>query len=399
MPKPPSLFEKYTSLQNSFSQLTENGQRNPFAVLIERPLSSTVGIIEGRETLLFGTNNYLGLSQCPESIEAAIEAARIFGVGTTGSRIANGTFSLHKKLELALAAYFNRKHCLVFSTGYQANLGTISALAGKDDYLFLDADCHASIYDGSRLGQAQVIRFRHNDADDLYKRLKRVENEPGARLVVTEGIYSMMGDIVPIKEFVHVKHETGAALLVDEAHSFGVLGKHGRGVAEEAGVEDDIDFITGTFSKSFGTVGGYCISPHPEVELIRLSSRPYMFTASLPTEIIAATLASLRVIAEKPELRQKLKDNSAQLFNGLREAGLQTGEQISPVVSVVLEDIPQAVAFWNKLLENGVYVNLSLPPATPDRHPLLRSSVSAAHTPEQISKTISIFKEIAKSLS
>lgn len=393
-----SVFSKYQNLQNSFSQLTANGMRNPFGVLIERPLSATVGLIEGRETLLFGTNNYLGLSQAPESIEAAIEAAKRFGVGTTGSRIANGTFSLHKKLEIELARYFNRQHCMVFSTGYQANLGMISALAGKDDYLLLDADCHASIYDGSRLSQAQVIRFRHNDADDLYKRLNRIKDEPGAKLIVTEGIYSMLGDIVPIKEFTEVRNTTGAALMVDEAHSFGVLGEHGRGVAEEADVEGDVDFVVGTFSKSFGTVGGYCVSNHPELELIRLSSRPYMFTASLPSEIIASTLASLDIIAKRPELRTQLRKNATQLFNGLNKAGLRTGTQISPVVSVVLDEVETAVKFWNVLLEKGVYVNLSLPPATPDQRPLLRSSITAVHTAEQIDQAIKAYHSTAQEL-
>lgn len=266
-----SLFSKFDGTAGALGSLVEAGGRNPFSVVIEKPVSSTVGIIEGRETLLFGTNNYLGLSQSPRAIKAAQDAAATCGVGTTGSRIANGTQSLHRQLERRIADYFGRRDAMVFSTGYQANLGMISTLAGKDDYLILDADSHASIYDGSRLSPAQVIRFRHNDADDLYKRLKRLDGTPGAKLIVVEGIYSMTGNVPPIAEMVAVKRETGAYLLVDEAHSFGVMGERGLGIAEQAGVEADVDFIVGTFSKSLGTVGGYCVSDHPELELVRLN--------------------------------------------------------------------------------------------------------------------------------
>ncbi|MCE2576968.1 serine palmitoyltransferase [Gluconacetobacter entanii] len=393
-----SIFSKYEGLSRSLSAVTAEGGRNPFDVVIERPISSTVGLIEGRETLLFGTNNYLGLSQSPAAIEAAVEAARKYGVGTTGSRIANGTQGLHRQLEARLAAFFHRRHCMVFSTGYQANLGTISALAGKDDYLLLDADSHASIYDGSRLGHAQVIRFRHNDADDLRKRLRRLDGTPGAKLIVVEGIYSMMGDVVPMAEFAQVKRETGAWLLADEAHSVGVMGEHGRGVAEADGVEDDIDFVVGTFSKSLGTVGGYCVSNHDGLNLIRLCSRPYMFTASLPPEVIAATMAALDELENRPELRHQLMDNARRLHAGLNAAGLRTGPQASPVVSVILDDVEQAVAFWNRLLDLGVYVNLSLPPATPDQHPLLRTSVMATHTPAQVDQAVSVFAAVAGEL-
>ncbi|MBV1830457.1 aminotransferase class I/II-fold pyridoxal phosphate-dependent enzyme [Komagataeibacter sp. AV436] len=393
-----SIFSKYEGLASALASVTAGGGRNPFDVVIEKPISSTVGLIEGRETLLFGTNNYLGLSQSPAAIKAAVAAAEAYGVGTTGSRIANGTQGLHRQLEERLCAFFRRRHCMVFSTGYQANLGTISALAGKDDYLLLDADSHASIYDGSRLGHAQVIRFRHNDADDLHKRLRRLEGTPGAKLVVVEGIYSMMGDVVPMAEFAAVKRETGAWLLADEAHSVGVMGEHGRGVAEADGVEDDVDFVVGTFSKSLGTVGGYCVSNHAGLDLIRLCSRPYMFTASLPPEVIAATMAALTELENRPELRTRLMDNARRLHAGLQAAGLRTGPQASPVVSVILDDVAVAVAFWNRLLDLGVYVNLSLPPATPDQHPLLRTSVMATHTPAEIDKAVGVFATIAREM-
>jgi len=391
-----SLFSKYAGLAQALGQLTANGGRNPFSVVIERPISSTVGLIEGRETLLFGTNNYLGLSQYAPSIEAAAETARTLGVGTTGSRIANGTFGLHRQLEQQIAKFFRRRDAMVFSTGYQANLGAISALAGKDDYLLLDADSHASIYDGARLGYAQVVRFRHNDPDDLHKRLRRLDGTPGEKLVVVEGIYSMMGDIAPMAEFAAVKRETGAWLLADEAHSVGVIGEHGRGVAERDNVEADIDFVVGTFSKSLGTVGGYCVSDHEGLDLIRLCSRPYMFTASLPPEIIAATMAALVELENRPELRTQLMANAERLHTGLQRAGLTTGPAVSPVVAVLLTDVPQAVAFWNRLLDLGVYVNLSLPPATPNQNPLLRSSVMATHTFAQVDTAVEAFAQAAR---
>jgi 8-amino-7-oxononanoate synthase len=391
-----SLFSKYEGLAGSLGAVVAAGGRNPFAVVIEKPLSSTVGVIEGRETLLFGTNNYLGLSQSVRAIKAAQAAAEACGVGTTGSRIANGTQSLHRQLERKIADFFHRRDAMVFSTGYQANLGMISALAGKDDYLLLDADSHASIYDGSRLSAAQVIRFRHNDPDDLYKRIKRLDAPDAAKLVVVEGIYSMTGNVAPVAEFAAVKKETGAYLLVDEAHSFGVLGEHGRGSAEADGVEADVDFIVGTFSKSLGTVGGYCVSDHPELELVRLNCRPYMFTASLPPEVIAATAAALEEMQERPELRTQLMDNAARLHAGFVRLGLNASQRVSPVIAVTLETVEQAIPMWNRLLELGVYVNLSLPPATPDSRPLLRCSVMATHTAAQIDQALEIFRQAAE---
>ncbi len=391
-----NIFAKFDPLRKSLEQLKAISKRNPFDVVVERPLSATTGIIEGRETLLFGTNNYLGLSQSKEARDAAAHTAQQLGVGTTGSRIANGSFALHQNLEKDLARFFNRRSCMVFSTGYQATLGMVSTLAGKDDILFLDADCHASIYDGSRMSPAQVIRFRHNDAEDLRKRLRRVGNIPGAKLVVVEGVYSMLGDIIPLKDFTEVKKEENAYLMIDEAHSFGVFGEHGRGISEQENVEADVDFIVGTFSKSLGTVGGYCVSDHPEMDLLRLCTRPYMFTASLPPEVIAATIANLKLITEHPELRQNLMNNAKRLYTSLQKAGFRTGPHISSVVSVILDEVGHAAALWNRVLELGAYVNLSLPPATPDEHPLLRASIAAAHNFEQVDQLVEIYIQAVK---
>jgi 8-amino-7-oxononanoate synthase len=242
-----SIFAKYGAYKQAYDVLRASGV-DPLNVRFDAVLSPTEGVIDGRKMILLGTNNYLGLTFDPDCVERAVEATRGQGTGTTGSRVANGTYGGHKELEAAIAKFYGRKHAMVFSTGYQANLGVLSTLVGRGDHLMLDADSHASIYDGSRLGYAEVIRFRHNSPDDLYKRLRRLEGLPGDRLIVVEGIYSMLGDTAPLREFAQVKRETGAYLLVDEAHSLGVLGETGRGLAEAAGVEADVDFIVGTFS-------------------------------------------------------------------------------------------------------------------------------------------------------
>jgi 8-amino-7-oxononanoate synthase len=371
---------------------------DPFKVRFDSVLSPTEGVLQGRKTILLGTNNYLGLTFDPDCIEASVEATRALGTGTTGSRIANGSYDGHVKLEEALAKFYGRKHGMVFTTGYQANLGVLSSLVGKGDYLFLDADSHASIYDGSRLGTAEVIRFRHNSPEDLLKRMKRLEGMPGERLLVVEGIYSMLGDAAPLDEFAAVKREAGGYLLVDEAHSMGVLGETGRGLSEACGVEEDVDFIVGTFSKSLGAIGGFCVSDSEFFDILRVTSRPYMFTASLPPAIIASTLEALRKLQERPELRRQLMDNAERLHSGLNALGFETGPHANPVVAVVMPDRETAVAFWSALLKAGVYLNLALPPATPTNSPLLRSSVSAAHSFEQIDQALAAFAQIGRRL-
>ncbi len=367
-------------------------------VKVDSVLSPTEGVIYGRKTILLGTNNYLGLTFDPDCIDKAVEATRRQGTGTTGSRMANGNYDGHNKLEEAIAKFYGREHAMVFSTGYQANLGVLSTLVGRGDHLMLDADSHASIYDGSRLGGAEVIRFRHNNPDDLYKRLRRLEGAPGDRLIVVEGIYSMLGDTSPLKEIAAVKRETGAYLLVDEAHSMGVLGETGRGLAEAAGVEADVDFIVGTFSKSLGSVGGFCVSDSPDFDVLRMICRPYMFTASLPPGVVASTLEALTKLQAEPELRANLIRNAHRLYDGLAAMGFQTGPEVNPIVAVAMPDRETAVMAWKMLLESGVYLNLAIPPATPSSVCLLRTSVSAAHTPQQIDTVLDIFADVGRQL-
>jgi 8-amino-7-oxononanoate synthase len=388
------LFDKFKPLIESHAAVKAAGA-DPFGVKMERVLSPTEAMVDGRRTILVGTNNYLGLTFDEACVEAAVDALQRYGTGTTGSRIANGSYQGHKGLERELARFYGREHCMVFTTGYQANLGVISTLAGPKDYLIIDADSHASIYDACRMGAATVIRFKHNDAADLDKRLARLAGTEGEKIVVIEGIYSMLGDQAPLAEIVAVKKKHGAHIILDEAHSMGVLGHTGRGLAEAAGVEEDIDFIVGTFSKSLGAIGGYCVSDHPDFDILRVACRPYMFTASLPPSIVASATAALHEIEAHPELRTRLWANVNTLYDGLKRRGFKLGPQKGPVVAVHLPSPELAVHMWHALLQAGVYVNLALPPATPNGTALLRCSVCAAHTKAQLDSVVAKLTDIA----
>lgn len=389
-----TILDKFRQLSATRDALIGEGP-SPFGALIEEIVSPTEGIVHGRRTILAGTNNYLGLTFDQRSIEMAQAALRDEGTGTTGSRMANGTYAAHVHLEQELADFLGRRASIVFSTGYLANLGMLSAVPGPDDVVLIDADCHASIYDGCRLGSAEVLRFRHNDAGDLDKRLRRLGERSRRALIVVEGIYSMLGDRAPLADLAAVKERYGAYLLVDEAHSLGVLGEHGRGGAEEADVEAAVDFVVGTFSKSLGTVGGFCASDHVELDIMRYACRPYMFTASPSPSVIASARGALAALRARPALRQRLWDNARALYGRLQALGFELGADVSPIIAVLMPSAEAATAAWRRLLDAGVYVNLVLPQATPNARPLLRCSVSAAHTPEQIAAVGDAFGALA----
>jgi 8-amino-7-oxononanoate synthase len=391
------ILEKYNLPAMRHRRVLELGH-DPFRTSMEEVYSATEAKVNGRRTILVGTNNYLGLTFNRGCMDAAIEAVRTHGTGTTGSRIANGTYGEHEKLEREIAQFLNRRSAMVFSTGYQANLAMISGLAGAHDIVFVDADSHASIYDGCKLSGATVIRFRHNDAADLDKRLARAGDAGASKLVIVEGIYSMLGDTAPIADFVAVKKKHGAFLLVDEAHSLGVLGDHGRGAAEVGGCEADVDFVVGTFSKSLGAIGGFAASDHPDFDVLRFCARPYMYTASASPSVVASVRAALQQMQEEPELRKRLWRNGEALRAGLIALGFEVASPPSPIVAVKMPDEETAVYAWNRLLQHGVYVNLALPPGTPNGLSLLRSSVSAAHTLLQIEEVCSRFALLAKDL-
>ena len=389
-----ALFDRFAPLIKSHDTIKATGV-DPFGVRMDRVLSPTEAIVKGRRTLLAGTNNYLGLTFDPACIAAARSAMETFGTGTTGSSIANGSYGGHRALERALADFFGREHGMVFTTGYQANLGIISTVAGPGDYLIIDADCHASIYDACKLSSATIIRSRHNDPADLDKRLRRLADQPGNKVIVTEGIYSMLGDQAPLAELVEVKRRHGAYLVIDEAHSLGVLGDTGRGLAQAAGVEDGIDFIVGTFSKSLGAIGGFCVSDHPDFEVLRIVSRPYMFTASLPPSVIASVRAALDTVRTRPDLRTRLWSNIETFYDALERQGFALGPEKGPVVAVRLPNPEMAIHMWQAMLARGVYVNLALPPATPTGEALLRCSVCAAHTTEQLRTIVDVLTDVA----
>lgn len=393
------LFSKFDPLIQQREALLATGVKDPFSLVMEAVKSPTVAVCNGKETILLGTYNYMGMTFDPDVIEAGKKALDEFGAGTTGSRVLNGTYQGHREVEEALKEFYAMDHAMVFSTGYQANLGIISTIAGKGDYVILDIDSHASIYDGCKMGDAEIVAFRHNDIEALEKRLKRLPADAG-KLVVLEGVYSMLGDIAPLKEMIRVAREAGAMVLVDEAHSMGFIGPNGRGVAEDQGVLDDVDFVIGTFSKSVGTVGGFCVSNHPKFEILRLVCRPYVFTASLPPSVVATAATSIRKLMHGSNKRAHLWENSKRLHKGLKELGFQLGtdEPQSAIIAVIMPDLERGAAMWEALLAEGLYVNLARPPATPANMTLLRCSLCAEHSAEQVEQILGMFKAAGRNV-
>ena len=393
------LFSKFDDIIAMREGLLASGVEDPFNLVMEKVLSPTRAICNGRDTILLGTYNYMGMTFDPDVIAAGKEALENYGSGTTGSRVLNGTYQGHKEVEQALCEFYAMDHAMVFSTGYQANLGIISTIAGKGDYIILDIDSHASIWDGCKMGDAEVVPFKHNDLDALEKRLRRVPEGAG-KLVVLEGVYSMLGDIAPLKEMVAIAKKYGAMVLVDEAHSMGFIGEHGRGVCEAEGVIDDCDFIIGTFSKSVGTVGGFCVSNHPKFEIMRLVCRPYVFTASLPPSVVATAATSIRKLMHGSNKRAHLWENSKTLHHGLTALGFQLGtaEPQSAIIAVIMPDLEKGAMMWEALIREGLYVNLARPPATPAGMTLLRCSLCAEHSEEEVQTILGMFERAGKAV-
>jgi 8-amino-7-oxononanoate synthase len=388
-----SLLDKLDAVAAARKALLPEGIE-VFGIPVEEVYSSTEAKIDDRRILFLGTNNYLGLTFSPECLQAAHDAIDNEGTGTTGSRMANGSYAGHRALEREFADFYHCNSCVVFTTGYQANLATISGLAGTGDVVLIDGDSHASIYDGCRLSGAEIIRFRHNDMADLEKRLRRLGERSRSTLIIVEGIYSMLGDRAPLADIVGLKNAYNSTVLLDEAHSLGVLGETGQGLVEETGLIDEVDFITGTFSKSLGGVGGYCVSNHPQLDQLRYVSRPYIFTASPTPATIASTRAALKLLRDGAELRRQLWKNAHQLYSRLSELGYQLGPEPSPVIATILDSPQQALTLWKGLLDRGIYVNLILPPAAPEGKSLVRCSVSAAHSSEQMDYVGETFAEL-----
>ncbi len=393
------LMSKFDGLIAERDALLSTGVRDPFAIVMDEVKGPTQAVIRGKDTILLGTYNYMGMTFDPDVIQAGKDALDKFGSGTNGSRMLNGTFHDHIDVEQALREFYDVTGAIVFSTGYMANLGIISTLAGKGEYVILDADSHASIYDGCKQGNAEIVRFRHNDVTDLDKRLGRLPKEAG-KLVVLEGVYSMLGDIAPLKEMVAVAKKHGCMVLVDEAHSMGFFGPNGRGVYEEMGLGDDVDFVVGTFSKSVGTVGGFVVSNHPKFEMVRFACRPYIFTASLPPSVVATAATSIRKLMTAHDKRAQLWKNARRMHAGLKAMGFKLGTETSDsaIIAIILTDQEQAVAIWQSLLEGGLYVNMARPPATPAGTFLLRCSLCAEHTDEQVETILAMFEAAGRAV-
>jgi 8-amino-7-oxononanoate synthase len=376
----------------------EPGAVVPGMTVIDDVLGPCEVVIDGRPTLMFGSNNYLGLTQHPDVVEAACAAIRKYGAGTTGSRTANGTLALHRELEQEFTDWFGKQHAVIFSTGYQANLALIGGLCGPDDVILIDGDSHASIYDATRQTAAQVIGFRHNSPEALQKKLERLPRDRRNKLVVVEGLYSIRGDVAPLRGIRDVCRAYGAYLMVDEAHSLGTYGATGLGCSEAQGILDDVDFIVGTFSKSLGGIGGVCVSNHPELRALHFLARAYVFTASGSPANIAGVRAAVRVVREQPELRDELWSNIRRLRAGLVERGYVIGETESPIVPILTGDEGRTIALWQRLLHEGLYVNLIVPPGCPRDECVLRASCSAAHTREQIAHALDVLGRVGAEL-
>ena len=352
---------------------------------------------QGHRLIMCGSNNYLGLTTHPKVREAAIEAIRKYGTSNTGSRFLNGTLRLHKELEEELADFVGKEAALVFSTGYQTNLGTIQGIVDRHDTVILDREDHASIVDGAVLSQGRILRFKHNDMADLERVLQRAGPEHG-RLVVVDGVYSMGGDIAPLPELTKLCRKYGARLMVDDAHSMGVLGPQGNGTAAHFGLTDEVDLIMSTFSKSFASLGGFIAGDADVIHYIQHMGRSMIFSASIPPANVAAAQAALRIMKEEPERRERLWQIARRMKRELSAMGWDTGQSETPIIPIIVGDDMKTIFLWKRLFEEGVFVNPVLPPAVPPNKSLLRTSYMATHTDEQLDRVLEIFHKVGREL-
>jgi len=365
-----------------------------------KPISrseDTVVVIEGRDRIMMGSNNYLGLTHHPEVLAAAQQALARYGSGCTGSRFLNGTLDLHEQLELELAEFFGKESCLVFSTGYQANLGLISGLVGRGDVVFLDKLDHASIVDGAKMSHGETVRFNHGDMAGLERKIQRVESKTGT-MVIVDGVYSMEGDIADIPAILKVTQKYGAALAIDDAHSVGVLGPKGDGTAAHFNLVDEVDLIVGTFSKSLASIGGFAAGSENVIHYLKHHSRPLIFTAALPPANTAGVLAALHVMQREPERRDQLWANARRLQDGLRGLGFDIGPTTTPIIPVLIGPLERTFLFWRRLFDAGIFTNPVVPPAVPPSQCRLRTSLMATHTDRQIDTALESFARLGKEL-
>lgn len=351
--------------------------------------------IDGHELIMLGSNNYLGLTTHPKVKEAAIAAIRKYGTGCTGSRFMNGTLDLHVELERELASFYRKEDCIVFSTGYQTNLGVVSALVRKGDVAITDKLDHASIVDGCQMSAGTVKRFVHNDPQSLDRCLNTVEKSAG-RLLVVDGVFSMEGDLSPLDEVVPIARHHRARIMVDDAHAVGVVGKHGRGTAEHFGVEDKIDLVMGTFSKSFATIGGYVVGEEKVITFIRHQARSLMFSAAIPPAAAATALAVLRIIRSEPERRERLWKTTRKMIDGLKQMGYNVGTTVTPIIPLHIGEDGRTLELWRRLFDAGIFANAVVPPAVPPNRSLIRTSYMATHTDADTDRALEILESVGR---
>ncbi len=352
-------------------------------------------IMEGKRRIMLGSNNYLGLTVHPRVIAAGVAALETYGTGCSGSRFLNGTLSLHTQLERELADFLGREAVMTFSTGFQTNLGILSALCGKSDYVLCDKENHASIYDGCKLSYAKMLRYRHNDMDELERRLQQVPDNAGC-LIVTDGVFSMGGDICNLPEIVRLARQYGARVMVDDAHGLGVIGKGGRGTASYFGLEDQVDVVMGTFSKSLASIGGYMAASADVVDYVRHASRPYIFCASIPPASCATAIEALHILREQPKLPERLAALARHMREGLKRRGIAIRESTTPIIPIYTHDAVTTLTIAKELYDEGVYVNPVLPPATHPSECLLRTSYMVTHTEALLDEALDIIERVVK---
>lgn len=367
----------------------------PYFRVIESAQDPEV-IVDGRKMIMVGSNNYLGLTNHPEVKEAAIGALRKYGSGCAGSRFLNGTLDLHVGLEEKLARFMRKDAALVFSTGFQTNLGVISALAGKDDVIIIDKLDHASIIDGCRLSFSEVKKFRHNDMEDLERLLQHYNGR--GKLIIVDGVFSMEGDVADLPGIVKLAKKYCARVMVDDAHGIGVLGQTGRGTVEHFGLEDDIDLIMGTYSKSLASIGGFVASSEEVIHYIKHFARALIFSASPPPASVASVSAAVDIIEKEPERRERLWRNTNKMLSGLKTLGFNTGRSETPVIPVIVGEDQKAFIMARMLHNKGIFANVAVSPAVPSGMALIRTSYMATHTDEQLDKVLSAFEEVGKAL-
>lgn len=353
----------------------------------------TIVEMEGHKTIMIGSNNYLGLTSHPEVIDAGVEALKKYGSGCSGSRFLNGTLDLHVKLEKELAEFLHKEEVVTFSTGFQSNLGIISAIAGRNDYIVCDKENHASIYDACKLSYAKMLRYEHNNMEDLERQLQSIPQDKGI-LIVTDGVFSMSGEICNLPKIVELKHKYGARVMVDDAHGFGVIGEGGRGTGSHFNLEDEVDIIMGTFSKSLASLGGYMASSERVANYVRHNSRPFIFSASIPPANVACARKALEIIKREPERVKNLQDNGAYVRAGLEKRGIKYIPSETPIVAIYTYDDEKTFLACKILFERGVYVNPVVSPAVPVGSSLIRTSYTATHTHEQLDEAMDKIKQV-----